>query len=119
MRFQHGRTSPLGKYWRPSQGLLLVPLAIIVAITVVDINSPTSIHLGPFLVAAPAITASFAGPGLTGAVGALAVAAQAVVATLHGGLMTPNHQAQIAALLLISVLVTVFRYVQDRHQRRF
>ncbi|MEU9117343.1 PP2C family protein-serine/threonine phosphatase [Streptomyces sp. NPDC048483] len=108
----------LGRSWRLSHGLLAVPLAIIVAVTVIDINAPTSIHLGPFLVAAPAITASFAGPALTGAVGALAVAAQVVIGHLHGGLMTPNHQAQIAALLLISVLVTVFRYVRDRHQRR-
>ncbi|UZJ33111.1 PP2C family protein-serine/threonine phosphatase [Streptomyces endophytica] len=117
MRLRHGPAQRAGfRRWSP--GLLVVPLAIIVAVTVVDINSPTSIHLGPFLVAAPAITASFAGAGLTGAVGALAVAAQVIIGTLHGGLMTPNHQAQVAALLVISVLVTVFRYVQDRHQRR-
>ncbi|KPC58539.1 PP2C family protein-serine/threonine phosphatase [Streptomyces chattanoogensis] len=108
----------LRRSWRLSHGLLALPLAIIVAVTLIDINSPTTIHLGPFLVAAPAITASFAGPGLTGAVGALAVVAQIVIGHLHGGLMTPNHQAQIAALLVISVLVTVYRYVRDRHQRR-
>ncbi|MEU9121546.1 PP2C family protein-serine/threonine phosphatase [Streptomyces sp. NPDC048506] len=108
----------LGGSWRPSHGLLAVPLAIIVGVTVIDINTPPTIHLGPFLVAAPAITASFAGPGLTGAVGALAVAAQVVIGYLHGGLMTPNHQAQIAALLLISILVTVFRYLRDRREHR-
>ncbi|GAB7029661.1 PP2C family protein-serine/threonine phosphatase [Streptomyces sp. NPDC021749] len=118
MPLRHGPAQRTGfRRWSP--GLLVVPLSIIVAVTVVDITSPTNIHLGPFLVAAPAITASFAGAGLTGAVGALAVAAQIAIGALHGGLATPNHQAQIAALLLISVLVTVFRYVQDRHQRRF
>lgn len=103
---------------RPSPGWLAVPLAIIVLVTVIDINTPPTIHLGPLLIAAPAITASFAGPALTGAIGALAVVAQIVIAVLHGGLTTPNHVAQIAALLVISVLVTLFRYVRDRHQRR-
>lgn len=117
MSVRHGLTR-FGGTWRPKHGLLAVPLVIIVAVTVIDIHAPTTIHLGPFLVAAPAITASFAGPALTGAVGALAVAAQVVIGHLHGGLGTPNHQAQIAALIVISVLVTVFRYVQDRRGRR-
>ncbi|MFJ9850579.1 PP2C family protein-serine/threonine phosphatase [Streptomyces sp. NPDC101150] len=98
--------------------MVIIPLAIIAAVTMIDINSPTTIHLGPFLVAAPAITASFAGAVLTGAIGALAVAAQVVIGVLHGGLMTPNHQAQIAALVVISVLVTLFRYVRDRRERQ-
>ncbi|MGW1373579.1 PP2C family protein-serine/threonine phosphatase [Streptomyces sp. NPDC002446] len=117
MSVRRGVTRLVGS-WRPKHGLLAVPLAIIVAVTVIDIHSPTTIHLGPFLVAAPAITASFAGPGLTGAVGGLAVAAQVVIGHLHGGLTTPNHQAQIAALIVISVFVTVFRYVRDRRERR-
>ncbi|MGW8400849.1 PP2C family protein-serine/threonine phosphatase [Streptomyces lydicus] len=107
-----------GGCWRPRHGLLVVPLSIIVVVTVIDINSPTTIHLGPFLVAAPAITASFAGPRLTGLVGALAVAAQVLIGHLHGGLTTANHQAQIAALVLISVLVTLLRYVRERRDRR-
>ncbi|MEV0372893.1 PP2C family protein-serine/threonine phosphatase [Streptomyces sp. NPDC050636] len=117
MRVWHGLTR-LGRSRHLSHGLVAVPLAIIVAVTVIDINAPTTIHLGPFLVAAPAITASFAGAGLTGAVGALAVAAQVVIGHLHGGLSTPNHQAQIAALIVISVLVTAFRYARDRHLRK-
>ncbi|MFI0789271.1 PP2C family protein-serine/threonine phosphatase [Streptomyces lydicus] len=107
-----------GGYWRPSHGLLVVPLAIIALVTVLDINAPTTIHLGPFLVAAPAITASFAGPRLTGLVGALAVAAQVLIGHLHGGLTTANHQAQIAALVVLSVLVTLLRYVRERRERR-
>lgn len=98
--------------------MVAFPLAIIVVITVIDIHSPTTIHLGPFLVAAPAITASFAGPGLTAFIGALAVVAQAIIGQLHGGLMTPNHQAQIAALVVISVFLTLFRYALDRHERQ-
>ncbi|MEU4496326.1 PP2C family protein-serine/threonine phosphatase [Streptomyces sp. NPDC023998] len=116
MSVRHGLTR-LGRSGRSSRGLVAVPLAIIVAITVLDIHSPTTIHLGPFLVAAPAITASFAGPGLTAAIGAVAVAAQIVIGQLHGGLTTPNHQAQIAALIVISAFLTLFRYALDRHER--
>ncbi|MGW0557295.1 PP2C family protein-serine/threonine phosphatase [Streptomyces sp. NPDC002926] len=108
----------LPRYWQPSTGLVAIPLAIIAAVTVIDISIPTTVHLGPFLVAAPAITASFAGPALTGAIGALAVVAQALIGQLHGGLTTANHLAQIAALLVISILVTVFRYVRDRRERK-
>ncbi|QTZ90784.1 PP2C family protein-serine/threonine phosphatase [Streptomyces auratus] len=117
MSVRRGRTSPGGP-WRLGHGLIALPLVLIAAITVIDINTPPTIHLGPFLVAAPAITASFAGPGVTGAVGVLAVGAQVVIGELHGGLLTPNHQAQIAALVVISVLVTVFRYLRDRRERQ-
>ncbi|MYT27687.1 MULTISPECIES: PP2C family protein-serine/threonine phosphatase [unclassified Streptomyces] len=117
MRVRRG-PSRSGRPWRLSRGLIAVPLALIAAVTALDINSPTTIHLGPFLVAAPALTASFAGARLTAAVGALAVAAQVLIGHLHGGLTTPNHEAQIAALFVLSVLVTVFRYARDRHQRQ-
>ncbi|MGW0553653.1 PP2C family protein-serine/threonine phosphatase [Streptomyces sp. NPDC002926] len=117
MRVRHV-LSPLGRSWQPSSGLIAIPLAIIAAVTVIDINIPTTVHLGPFLVAAPAITASFAGPSVTGAIGALAVGAQALIGQLHGGLMTANHLAQIAALFVISVLVMTFCYVRDRRERK-
>ncbi|MBM4796580.1 serine/threonine-protein phosphatase [Streptomyces sioyaensis] len=117
MSVRRGLTSS-GRPWRLGRGLIALPLVLIAAITVIDINTPTTIHLGPFLVAAPAITASFAGAGVTGAVGVLAVGAQIVIGELHGGLLTPNHQAQIAALVVISVLVTVFRYLRDRRERQ-
>ncbi|MFB7635099.1 PP2C family protein-serine/threonine phosphatase [Streptomyces sp. NPDC056149] len=117
MRVRHRRHRS-GRPWRPSHGLIALPLALIAAVTVLDLTTPTTVHLGPFLVAAPALTASFAGPVLTGAIGALAVAAQILIGFLHGGITTSNHEAQIAALVIISVLVTLFRYARDRHQRQ-
>ncbi|MFI6490073.1 PP2C family protein-serine/threonine phosphatase [Streptomyces sp. NPDC050564] len=99
------------------RGLVAIPLALIVVITVVDIRSPTDVHLGPLLVIAPALTASFAGPRLTAAVGALAVAAQVFIAMLHGGLMTTNHIAQIIALCVLSSLVVFVCHVQERRAR--
>ncbi|MEV8393767.1 MULTISPECIES: PP2C family protein-serine/threonine phosphatase [unclassified Streptomyces] len=103
---------------RPGNGLVAVPIAIILVITLVDIRTPQKIHLDPFLVAAPAITASFGGPGLTAAVGALAVGAQILIQYSQDPLMTANHQAQTAALILISVFVTLFRFALDRRQRQ-
>ncbi|WNE99621.1 PP2C family protein-serine/threonine phosphatase [Streptomyces luomodiensis] len=103
---------------RSSRALFALPLALIVAVTLIDILTPASVHLGPFLIAAPAITASFAGAGGTAAIGALAFVAQVVIAVFHGGVTTTNHEAQLAAIVVLSGLVTAFRYVTDRHRRR-
>ncbi|NIY69197.1 PP2C family protein-serine/threonine phosphatase [Streptomyces malaysiensis] len=103
---------------RSSRALFAVPLVMILAVTVIDLHTPQTVHLGPFLIAAPAITASFAGAGGTAAIGSLAVLAQIIIGVFHGGLETSNHQAQIVALFLISGLVTSFRYATDRHRRR-
>ncbi|GAA3357697.1 PP2C family protein-serine/threonine phosphatase [Streptomyces antimycoticus] len=108
----------IGGETRSSRALFGIPLVIILAVTVVDLHAPPTVHLGPFLIAAPAITASFAGAGGTAVIGALAVAAQVVIGVFHGGLTTPNHQAQILVLIVISGLVTSFRYATDRHRRK-
>jgi serine phosphatase RsbU (regulator of sigma subunit) len=98
--------------------LVLIPVALIVLITVVDIRSPTDIHLGPLLVIAPALTPSFSGPRATAAIGALAVAAQIFIAVLHGGLSTSNHVAQIVALAVLSTLIVVFTVVRERRREQ-
>ncbi|MEU6478188.1 PP2C family protein-serine/threonine phosphatase [Streptomyces sp. NPDC047017] len=100
--------------WRSSHALAAIPLGLIVAITLADIRVPQDVHLGPLLVVAPALTTSFAGPRLTGAVGALAVAAQVLIAVLHGGLTTTNHIAQICALTILSVFLVVVCSVRER-----
>ncbi|MEV7617738.1 PP2C family protein-serine/threonine phosphatase [Streptomyces sp. NPDC089799] len=96
--------------------LLAAPLALIAAVTVVDVLSPPEVHLGPFLIAAPAVTASFAGPRTTAAVGADAVAAQSVVAVARTNLTDLNHTYQIVALVLISVIATFFAYLRERDE---
>ncbi|MEU0391830.1 PP2C family protein-serine/threonine phosphatase [Streptomyces sp. NPDC006208] len=103
--------------WEPRPALLAVPLALIAVVTVVDVLAPPEVHLGPFLVAAPAVTASFAGPRTTAAVGALAVLAQSMVAITRTSLTDLNHTLQITALVLISVIVTFFAYLRERHER--
>ncbi|MFD9031139.1 PP2C family protein-serine/threonine phosphatase [Streptomyces sp. NPDC059567] len=94
--------------------LLAVPIALIVIVTVVDILAPPSVHLGPFLVAAPAITASFAGPRTTACVGALAVLAQAVVAAVRTSLIDLNHSFQLITLILMSAFATFFAARRER-----
>ncbi|WTJ07894.1 serine/threonine-protein phosphatase [Streptomyces lydicus] len=98
--------------------LVLIPIGLIMAVCVIDTLAPPDIHLGPLLVAAPAITAAFAGPLLTAAIGALAVAAQIFIGSTRGVLATENLQAQIAALVLVSGLVVLFCLVRDRNERR-
>ncbi len=102
--------------WRSSHALVAIPVGLVVVITVVDIHSPETIHLGPLLVVAPAITASFGGPRLTGLIGALAVGAQILIAVLHGGLATSNHIAQIVALAILSIFIVFVCFVRDRRK---
>ncbi|MFC8275237.1 PP2C family protein-serine/threonine phosphatase [Streptomyces sp. NPDC057271] len=98
--------------------LLTASFALIAVVTVVDILAPPEVHLGPFLIAAPAVTASFAGPRMTAFVGAVAILAQAVVAIVRTSLTDLNHTYQIVALILISVIVTFFAYLRERDEIR-
>ncbi|WP_445527544.1 PP2C family protein-serine/threonine phosphatase [Streptomyces cyslabdanicus] len=99
--------------WPSRHALVTIPLALIVVITLADLHSPESIHLGPLLVVAPAITASFGGYLLTGLIGALAVGAQAVIAVLNGGLDDANHISQLVALAILSAFSVVVCYIRD------
>lgn len=102
---------------KTSHAQLAVPFALIALVTVVDILAPAEVHLGPFLVAAPAVTASFAGPRMTGFVGLVAVLAQAVVALVRTSLTDLNHTFQITALIMISVFVTLFAHLREVHEK--
>ncbi|MET8568309.1 PP2C family protein-serine/threonine phosphatase [Streptomyces sp. NPDC004783] len=96
--------------------MLAVPIGLIVAIVLADVLSPRGVPLGPLLVVAPAITASFAGPVLTGVMGGVAVGALLGIGVIHQNLLgTLYFNSQIIALLVVSVIVTVFRYLQVRH----
>jgi hypothetical protein len=92
----------------------VIPLALIVAITITDLNVPADVHLGPLLVIAPAITASFAGPVLSGLIGLLAVAAQAFIGWHFNVLFSRNVMVQILALAVLSFLVVVFCVARER-----
>ncbi|MET8331589.1 PP2C family protein-serine/threonine phosphatase [Streptomyces sp. NPDC005181] len=112
------RVAGLRESWRPGHALLVIPVVLIAAITAVDILLPQDIYLGPLLVIAPAITASFEGPALTGVIGLLAVAAQAYI-SLHSGVLTSrNALVQIGALTMLSALIVFFCLIRERHSRQ-
>jgi hypothetical protein len=94
--------------------LLLLPIALIVLIAVTDILAPADIHLGPLLVVAPAITASFAGPRTTAAIGALAVATLVSIGIARGVITTENLEVQIASLIAIGGFIVVFVRLRER-----
>ncbi|WP_344553381.1 PP2C family protein-serine/threonine phosphatase [Kitasatospora saccharophila] len=103
--------------WRTGHLMVLLPLGLIVLISVVDIAISPNIHLGPLLVVAPAITPSFGGTRLTALIGVLALIAQVVIASLHGGLFTPNHQAQLLALAVVTAVILAYTRIHERHDR--
>lgn len=113
------RSEGLRRPERASRALVAIPVAWIAAVSVTDVLAPPSIHLGPLLVAAPAITASFGGPWMVGLVAALAVIAQTVIGLLRdpGTLLSSNHQAQIIALVLVGICLVIFCVVRDRRAK--
>ncbi|WP_050993757.1 PP2C family protein-serine/threonine phosphatase [Streptomyces violaceusniger] len=110
------RLTDLMRPWQWGHALVAIPVGLILLITCVDLLTPTQVHLGPLLVVAPALTPSFAGPRVTALIGALAVAAQVVIAALRGG-FTVNHQVQIAAVAVISLLIVAYAQEQRRRHR--
>ncbi|MEV5513538.1 PP2C family protein-serine/threonine phosphatase [Streptomyces flaveolus] len=102
-----------------SRALVAIPIAWIVVVFVIELLVPPHIHLGPLLVAAPAITPLFGGPWTVGLVAALAVIAQTVIGALRGseGLLSANHEAQIAALLLVGASLVIFCVVRERRAK--
>ncbi|MFJ2577527.1 PP2C family protein-serine/threonine phosphatase [Kitasatospora aureofaciens] len=104
--------------WRPDRRVLTaLSLALIVLITVIDILSPPQIHLGPLLIIAPALTASYAGARATAGVALLALAGLTVIGLARDGLTTANHETQLVAQLAASILIVGVRVLRDRHER--
>ncbi|MET7437991.1 PP2C family protein-serine/threonine phosphatase [Streptomyces sp. NPDC004082] len=101
---------------RAGRALVAIPIAWIVVVSVIDVLAPPDVHLGPLLVAAPAITPSFGGPRTVGLVAALAVIAQTIIGVLRDPdeLLSANHQAQVMALVLVGVSLVLFCVVRER-----
>ena len=104
---------------RPGRALLAIPIAWIVAVCVIDVLAPPDIHLGPLLVAAPAITVAFGGPRAVGLVAALAVIGQTTIGVLRDpeAVLSSNHQAQIIALVLVGTSLVIFCVLRERRAK--
>jgi hypothetical protein len=96
--------------------LIIAPLVLIVAIPVSDYFLPSAVHLAPLLAVAPAFTAAFAGPRVTGLVCALAIVAQVVAGAERDELGTEQVLVEVGALILLSILLVLFCYIRDTKQ---
>ncbi|MFF2964785.1 PP2C family protein-serine/threonine phosphatase [Streptomyces sp. NPDC057963] len=105
------------KSWQASDALLAIPLALITVIVLADATTGSDVPLGPLLIVAPALTASFAGPLLTAVVGVIAVGALFGVGVGLRILTTESIGAQIIAVVVVSAIVTAFRWLRDRYGR--
>ncbi|WP_214413126.1 PP2C family protein-serine/threonine phosphatase [Sphaerisporangium fuscum] len=102
--------------WPPGHALAAIPLALILFITIADILTPTEISLSPLLITAPAITASFAGPRLTGFVGALTILDEIFLDTYSGLLGRRVVQTELLALIVVTAFLVLFSYLRHRHK---
>ncbi|WP_218001954.1 PP2C family protein-serine/threonine phosphatase [Microtetraspora malaysiensis] len=103
--------------WREARGLVAVPLALIVAITVVNLATPSHLHLGPLLVAAPALAAVILGRWLTALTGVLALVGQVAIGVILGDLPTTDRIAQMASVVLVSVFSALLSALRERQVR--
>lgn len=93
--------------------LKAAPFLLILAITLIDLPFPGSLHIGDLLIAVPVITAWYASPRLTCLVSASAVAALVAIYAVRQSASPP----QMASLIVISVFSTTARYLSTLHQR--
>ncbi|MED7826743.1 PP2C family protein-serine/threonine phosphatase [Streptomyces chiangmaiensis] len=96
----------------------MIPLGLIIVIVIADVFTDKSSQLGPLLIVAPAVTASFAGPRLTGLMGALAVAGQILSALAEGTGITAGLQIQVVGLAVVSGFLVALRAVRDLRERQ-
>jgi serine phosphatase RsbU (regulator of sigma subunit) len=99
------------------RALVMIPIALVVAIVVIDVLNGPGIHLGPLLIAGPAITASFAGPRLVALIGLVAVVGDVITAQADRWLGAQEHETHIASLIVVSALIVFFSAVRERHRR--
>ncbi|WP_285778777.1 PP2C family protein-serine/threonine phosphatase [Microtetraspora sp. NBRC 13810] len=91
---------------------------MILIIMVGDLLAPADTHLGPLLIVAPAITASFAGPRLTAALGGAAMVCHVLLSVHDRALGTERVQTEIIAVVAVSILVVVYCLARDRQRKQ-
>jgi serine phosphatase RsbU (regulator of sigma subunit) len=102
---------------RGRHALNAVPLALIVAVPVIDRWTPTTIHLAPVLAVAVALTAMSSSPRRTAVTGALAVAALAIAGIERLELTTERVIVELLSLALLNVLLVFFCWRRERREQ--
>jgi serine phosphatase RsbU (regulator of sigma subunit) len=116
VRFQRHLPRLRRSLWA-GRALVVIPIALVVAIVTIDVLNGPGIHLGPLLIAGPAITASFAGPRLVALIGLVAVAGDVITAQADRWLGAQEHETHIASLIVVSALIVFFSAARERHRR--
>lgn len=114
-RFREDRPATSRSWWQGS-ALVALPLSLIVGILAVDILNGPRVHLGPLLVIAPAITASFAGPGEVALIGMGAVAAYVLVGVSEKWGGVAEYEMQLSSLVMITGVVVFVSALRQRHR---
>ncbi|GLW96835.1 PP2C family protein-serine/threonine phosphatase [Microtetraspora sp. NBRC 16547] len=96
---------------------MAVPLALIVVITAVNLATPSHLHLGPLLVAAPALAAVALERRLTALTGVLALAGQVAIGVILRDLPSMDRIAQMASVVLVSVFSVFLSALRERQVR--
>ncbi|MEV5750211.1 PP2C family protein-serine/threonine phosphatase [Actinoallomurus sp. NPDC052308] len=96
---------------------MLLPLSLVVLIVVADIAAGPKIHLGPLLIVAPALTASFAGPVEVALIGSVAIGAELIIGTADRWRGIAEYESHLFSLVFVSVLIVFFSAARQRHQR--
>lgn len=116
-RFRDVRAARPPAWWR-GRALVLLPLALIGLIMVADIATGPRVHLGPLLIAAPALTASFAGPVEVALIGLAAIGAEVVIAMSDRWRGLLEYESHLSSLVLMSTVIVFFSAVRRRNQRQ-
>ncbi|GAB3976820.1 hypothetical protein GCM10029978_064790 [Actinoallomurus acanthiterrae] len=74
---------------------VVLVVGLILLITVADITASRDVHLSSLLIVAPAITASFEGPNMTGAIAVLTITAGAAPAVSSRSIGRPGQPAAL------------------------
>ncbi|MFE4993046.1 PP2C family protein-serine/threonine phosphatase [Streptomyces mirabilis] len=94
--------------------MLAVALLLILTITLIDVQVPSSLHLGDLLIMVPAIASWHASSRVTALVAIMAVWALMAICLVRNSVNPP----QVAALIATSVAVTIARYLAEHRQRK-
>ncbi|MFF9127377.1 PP2C family protein-serine/threonine phosphatase [Streptomyces sp. NPDC014889] len=96
---------------------MVVPLALIVVITTVNLATPGHPHVGPLLIVAPVLAAVTLGPKLTALTGVLALTDQLIFAVLLKDLHSAQRMAQIFAVVAASAFAALLSGMRERKVR--